>query len=111
MFRWRSLAADDGLEVKKWAKKQLKDDAMVAVFAKAFTSYSWSQGMGMSGLGDTVAKRDTNVNVDSLDKVLDRSLLRRRIEAVAEKGGADDAAKAVSVFLDAWRRKDLGRDD
>jgi KAP family P-loop domain len=111
MFRWRDLAVDDGLEVKKWAKKQLKDDAMVAIFAKAFTSYSWSQGMGMVGLGDTVAKRNTNASVDSLDKVLDRDLLRKRVEEVAAKGGTDEAAKAVSEFLTAWKKKDAGEDD
>ena len=93
------------------AKKQLKDDAMVATFAKAFTSHSWSQGMGMVGLGDTVAKRNTNANVDSLDKVLDRDELRKRVEEVAAKGGTDDAAKAVSDFLTAWKKKDAGEDD
>jgi hypothetical protein len=111
MFRWRDLAADDGKEVKKWAQKQLKDDAMVPTFAKAFTSYSWSQGMGMVGLGDTVAKRNTDANVDSLDKVLDRDQLRKRVEEVAAKGGSDDAAKAVSDFLAAWKKKDAGDDD
>ena len=43
----------------------MKDNAMIATFAKAFTSHSWSQGMGMFGLGDTVAKRNTQANVDS----------------------------------------------
>ncbi len=111
MFRWRDLAVDDGLEVKKWAKKKLKDDEMVAVFAKAFTTYSWSQGMGMFGLGDAVAKRNTNASVDSLDKLLDRDLLRKRVEEVAANGGTDDAAKAVSDFLTAWKKKDAGDDD
>lgn len=111
MFRWRDLAADEGLEVKKWAKKQMKDDAMIAVFSKAFTSHSWSQGMGMFGLGDTVAKRNTNANVDSLDKVLDRDQLRKRVEEVAAKGGTDDAARAISDFLAAWRKKDAGDDE
>jgi predicted KAP-like P-loop ATPase len=111
MFRWRDLAADDGQEVKKWVKKQLKDDAMVATFAKAFTLHSWSQGMGMVGLGDTVAKRNTDVNVDSLDNVLDRDQLRKRVEEVAARGGSDDAAKAVSDFLTAWKKKDAGGDD
>lgn len=111
MFRWLDLAADDGLEVKRWTKKQMKDDAMIAVFAKAFTSHSWSQGMGMFGLGDTVAKRNTNANVDSLDKVLDRDQFRKRIEQVAAKGGTDDAARAVSQFLAAWKQKEAGDDD
>ncbi|GMO78767.1 KAP family P-loop NTPase fold protein [Bradyrhizobium ottawaense] len=110
MFRWRDLAADQGLKVKKWAKKQMKVDAMIAVFAKAFTSHSWSQGVGMFGLGDTVAKRNTNANVESLDQVLDRNQFRKRVEEVAAKGGTDDAAKAVSDFLSAWKKKDAGDD-
>jgi hypothetical protein len=111
MFRWRDLAADEGLEVKKWAEKQMKDDAMIATFAKAFTSHSWSQGMGMFGLGDTVAKRNTEASVGSLDKVLDRDQLRKRVEEVVTKGGTDEAANAVSEFLKAWKKKDAGDDD
>ncbi len=111
MFRWRDLAADEGLEVKRWARKQMKVDKMIPVFAKAFTSHSWSQGMGMFGLGDTVSKRNTNANVDLLDKVLDRDQLRKRVEEVAAKGGTDDGARAVSDFLTAWRKKDAGTED
>jgi predicted KAP-like P-loop ATPase len=39
LFRWRALAGDDGAEVKAWANAQMDIDAMVATFAKAFTSY------------------------------------------------------------------------
>ncbi len=110
MFRWRDLAADDGLEVKTWAKRQMRNDAMIATFAKAFTSHSWSQGMGMVGLADTVAKRNIQVNVGSLDKVLDRDKLRGRVEGLAAKGGTDDAAKAILEFLTAWKKHDAGDD-
>ena len=106
MFRWRDLAADEGLEVKKWANTQMKLDAMIAVFAKAFTSDSWSQSFG-----DIVAKRNINANVDSLDKVLNREQLRKRVEEVAAKGGADEAARAVSEFLIAWKKRDAGDND
>ncbi|PDT87498.1 NTPase [Bradyrhizobium sp. Y36] len=109
MFRWRDLADDGGLEVKRWTKRQLKVDAMIATFAKAFTSHSWSQGMGMAGLGDTVAKRNTNANVESLNQVLDRDQFRKRVEEVAAKGGTDEAARAVSDFLIAWKKHDAGR--
>ena len=111
MFRWRDLAADEGIEVKKWAAKQMKDDAAIGVFSKAFTTYSWSQGMGMAGLGDTVAKRNTRVHVGSLDLVLDRAQLRKRAEEVAAKAGCDEPAKAVLEFLAAWKKKDGGHDD
>lgn len=110
MFRWRDLAEDDGTEVNAWAKEQMKDDAMISVFAEAFTSHSWSQGMGMTGLGDRVAKRNMRVNVGSLDKVLDRDHLRKRVEEVAAKGGADKSAKAVSAFVAAWAKTDADED-
>jgi predicted KAP-like P-loop ATPase len=106
MYRWRDLAGDDGAEVKSWAAKQMKKDAMIATFAKAFTSYSWSQGMGMAGLGDTVAKRSTRANVASLDEVLDRDALRGRVEELAAKAGQGEAHQAITEFLSAWQRRD-----
>lgn len=111
MFCWRDFAADDGAAVKAWANKQMKDDAMIATFAKAFMSHSWSQSMGFAGLGDTVAKRNTQANVSSLDKILDRGKLRERVEEVAAKGGADDDAKSASEFLAAWIKQDAGNED
>jgi predicted KAP-like P-loop ATPase len=110
MFRWRDMAKDDGAEVKAWAKEQMKSDAMIAIFAKAFTSHSWSQSMGFAGLGDVVSKRNTQVNVGSLDKVLDRDAFRKRVEEVAAKGLTDDDGRAVSEFLSAWKQQDSGGD-
>jgi hypothetical protein len=57
-----------------------------------------------------VAKRNTQARVVLLDKVLDRDKLRERVEELAAKGGADEAAKAVSDFLTAWKKKDAGDD-
>lgn len=107
LFRWRDLAADDGAEVKAWAAEQMRCDAMIAVFAKAFTSYSWSQGLGMAGLGDLVAKRTTRANVRWLDQVLDKVAFRERIEEMdrdKKLSGAD--SEAIREFLEAWRRHD-----
>ncbi len=111
MFCWRDVAEDDGAEVKAWANKQMKNDAMIATFAKAFTSHSWSQGMGFAGLGDTVAKRSTQAKVGSLDKVLDRDTLHKRVEEVAAKGNTNEGGKVVSEFLAAWKKFDTGDDD
>ena len=65
LFMWRDLANDDGAEVRAWTATQMKDDAMIATFAMAFTSYSWSQSIGMAGLGDRVARRNTRANIDN----------------------------------------------
>jgi predicted KAP-like P-loop ATPase len=111
LFMWRDLADDDGAEVKAWTATQMKDDAMVATFAKAFTSYSWSQGLGMAGLGDTVAKRNTRANVDPLDKILDKPALRARVEELAAKTAPDDGGAAICEFLSAWKRHDANPRD
>jgi predicted KAP-like P-loop ATPase len=111
LFMWRDLADDDGAEVKAWTATQMKNDAMIATFAKTFTSYSWSQGLGMAGLGDTVAKRNTSANVDALDKILDKPTLRARVEKLAAKNAPDDGGVAICEFLSAWKRRDANPRD
>jgi predicted KAP-like P-loop ATPase len=106
LFVWRELAKDDGAEVKAWTAQQFKNDATIATFARAFTTYSWSQGMGMAGLGDTVAKRNTRAGVGSLDKVLDLALLRSRVEELDARNATDADGAAIREFLEAWRRRD-----
>ena len=107
LFRWRAFAADDGAEVKTWTAAQMEHDAMIVTFAKAFTSYSWSQSMGMTGLGDAVAKRDTRANVDALDAILDKARFRARVEDLAAGGALSPGdGDAIRVFLEAWQRHD-----
>lgn len=108
LFRWRDLAGKNGAAVKKWTKAQLKTDEGVVKLAKAFTSYSWSQGMGFAGLGDRVAKRNTRASVDSLDLIMDKAEFRKRVEALAAKKtplGPSDS-ETVRTFLEAWRKRD-----
>lgn len=109
LFDWRDLAKDDGAEVKAWTAEQFKNDAAVVKFARAFTTYSWSQGLGMAGLGDTVAKRNTRAGIDSLDKVLDLAVFRSRVEELDARHDTDDDGAAIREFLEAWRRRDTPR--
>jgi predicted KAP-like P-loop ATPase len=102
LFVWHEFAEDEGDEVKAWTAAQMDDDAMIAIFAKAFTSYSWSQSLGIGGMGDTVAQRRIRAQVDSLDKIFDVPTLRKRVEELA----ASDTA--VNEFLTAWRQRDKG---
>jgi predicted KAP-like P-loop ATPase len=106
LFVWGDLAEDDGAEVKAWAADQFKNDAAIAIFARAFTRYSWSQGLGMAGLGDTVAKRNTRAGVEYLDKVLDLAALRSRVEELDARNSTDADGTAIHDFLEAWRRHD-----
>jgi len=107
LHRWCDLAGKDGAAVKRWTKAQLKDDTAVAKLARAFTGYSWSQGMGFAGLGDTVAKRNTRASVDALDRIMDRAAFRKRVEALSKaKSLPSDEQQAIDTFLEAWRRHD-----
>lgn len=105
LHRWADF--DGGTAVKRWTKSQLKNDESAAKLAKAFTSYSWSQGMGFAGLGDRVAKRNTRAGVDTVDRVLDRVAFRKRVEALSKsKKLPAPGQEAIDTFLDAWRRHD-----
>jgi hypothetical protein len=106
-----SPAEDDGAEVKAWTAEHFKNDATIAIFARAFTTYSWSQGIGMAGVGDIVAKRNTRAGVGSLDKVLDVAALRSRVEELAARNAADADGAAILEFLEAWRRHDKNPHD
>jgi predicted KAP-like P-loop ATPase len=112
LFMWRDLAADEGAEVRVWTAEQMEQDAMIATFAKAFTSYTWSQGLGMAGLGDIVAKRNTRAGVDHLDKILDVAVLRARVEQLATRSSLNDTSgTAICEFLAAWKRRDANPRD
>jgi predicted KAP-like P-loop ATPase len=106
LYRWREFSEDDGAEVKEWTAAQMKDDAMIAALAKAFTSYSWSQSTG-----DRVAMRNIRAEVDRLDELLDVSKFRKRVEELAAKNAADDGGVAVREFLSAWQRREKGLRD
>jgi predicted KAP-like P-loop ATPase len=107
LYRWRDFAADGGTEVKQWIGEQFSRDDMVVRFAKAFTSYSWSQGLGIGGLGDLVARRNTRASVGNLAAIMDKDRFRARVEELAAN---DKLAKAdadvVREFLEAWKRHD-----
>ena len=112
LYRWHDLAQDDGREVKQWTDKKLAEDGMVVKFAHAFTSYSWSQGIGFAGLGDRVARRNTRASVDSLGSIMDKGRLRARVEELAAKNTLTKPdAEIVRTFLDAWIRHDSNPKD
>ena len=107
LFQWNRLAEDDGAEVKSWTSEQLRNDEAVPLLAKAFTGESWSQGLGMFGIGDRVAMRNIIASVNGLERILDVIEFRRRLEEL-EKGNVlnDEHQQHVRVFLEAWRKKE-----
>lgn len=106
LYKWRELKGDDGAAVKAWVSHHLKNDESIRRLSIAFTSFSWSQGMGFAGLGDLVAQRTTRAQVKGLDKIMDVPEFRRRVEEVA----AATQTPEVVAFLDAWNSKERGRE-
>lgn len=107
LHSWSDLAADDGAAVRVWTSAAFASDDGVRQLSKAFTSYSWTQGMGLAGLGDLVAKRTTRVNLRGMARLIDLDAFRLRVEAVAAAGTIPE----VQEFLEAWEHADRGKDD
>ncbi len=109
LFRWKEFSEDDGAEVKAWTSAQLNADESVSLFARAFTGESWSQGMGMAGLGDRVAMRRVRASVNGIEQILDVVEFRRRLEEIERCESIEKESKEnVKVFLAAWRRQESG---
>lgn len=107
LFRWREFANDDGRAVKTWTRKQLLDDVSVAMLAKALTGESWSQSVD-----DRVSVRHVKVGGESLDKLLDKKLFRKRLVEIRKRGNLDSPYKEyLEIFLDAWNKSDKGDED
>ena len=102
LYRWRDMADDEGAEVKGWCEAQLAKDAMIVAFAKAFTSYGWSQSVA-----DTVARRTTMANVAGLESIMNKQLFRARVEELAACNTPPElGAQILSEFLEAWKHHD-----
>ncbi|MBD3330331.1 NTPase KAP [Candidatus Peregrinibacteria bacterium] len=111
LFRWQEFLGDKKDRVKEWTNEQLNSDVSVSILARAFTSESWSQGIGMFGLGDRVAIRNVKASVGSLDSIVDITEFRNRLEAIESNAEFDENLKEfVTVFLDAWRKQESGKE-
>lgn len=102
LYWWAELTADEGAAVRAWTSATFASDDGVRKLAKAFTSYSWSQGMT-----DVVARRQTRVSPKGMARLMDLDAFRLRVEAVA----AQDGNPELQAFLAAWHHADQGKDD
>jgi predicted KAP-like P-loop ATPase len=98
LYRWREFAKDGGTAAKRWTTARLKEDHAVARLAAAFTSHSWGQS-----IEDLVAKRSDRAQIDGLDKIMDVTRFRTRLEALdaSLQNGSDDHG-TIGRFLKAW---------
>jgi hypothetical protein len=98
------MAKDDGKEVHRWTKAQLKQDSQVVSFAQAFTSHGWSQSVA-----DRVAQRTTMANVSGIEKLLDAEVFLSRITALlSDKTLSTEDRSILSEFDGSWTRQAKG---
>jgi hypothetical protein len=98
LFRWEKIG-DQG-EVRQWTDTQFANDAFVINFAERSISHTWSQGLGMFGMGDTVASRRDYVNLEPFAHVLDLPRFRLRVqELLAEQGLAEEDRRKLERFV------------
>jgi predicted KAP-like P-loop ATPase len=102
LYSWRDLAGDAGKAVRSWTTENLDNDITVATFANAFTSYGWSHSMGFGGLGDVVAKRTIQANVE-IDSIIDKCRFLERLETLEKIGEYPE----VSTYLSAMRQREM----
>ena len=62
---------NDPTEVRSWTDPLLNDDNALVIFARELTGESWSQSMGFPGLGDRVARRHVQAQIDENTDILD----------------------------------------
>ena len=102
LYRWRDFSDEEGAPVRVWTTEQLEDDLAIARLATAFTSKSWTQG-----IGDKVALRHVRAAVDGLESIVDVQSFRQRLENLAAGGTLDSPHKEnIEAFIRAWRERD-----
>jgi hypothetical protein len=111
LFEWARIGEEDDAEVRRWTDDQLASDRFVVMMAKAMCAIGWSQGMGLDGGGDLVARRMVRVNTRIFRDILDVDRLERRIgELIAATTISNDDRAFLIAYRDAPRR-DRGEPD
>ena len=111
LYTWRDFMGNDPAEVRAWTDPLLNDDNALVIFARELTGESWSQGMGLAGLGDRVAQRHVQARINEDTDILDVDRFRAELERLQASGQLDEPSqKTVDDFLAAWGRRRDGRD-
>lgn len=111
LYRWRDFCGNDPTEPRSWTEKALSDPKALIQLAHAFTDKTYSIGIGMFGLADRVSKVSTVAKINPEIDVLDAERFRKELIGLLETDLPEDDRATVTEFLDAWKRRDDGRDD
>lgn len=112
LYRWRDFLSNDPSEVRKWTDGLLSNPEALVILARGLTSQSWSMGMGGFGaLGDRVSMPTTIAQIDDKTDILNVQAFRKALDGlVTNKSIEGDSLTTVKDFLEAWNRKQNGRE-
>ena len=112
LYRWRDFMNNDPIEVRAWTDPLLTDDDALVILAKKMTGESWSQGIGIAGLGDRVAQLRLRVQIDEYTNILDVERFLAELKRIHASGQLDSASqKTVDDFIAAFNRRQDGEDE
>ena len=105
LYRWRDFAPDGTAETKKWAMQQLDQETAICSFARAFTSYEWSQsGSDMVSIGKATA------HVDQLGDFVDTERFRQLSEEkIAKSVTSKENLLVIQRFIELWDEQEWSR--
>ena len=106
LYRWRDFLDGNLSEVRAWTEPLLLDDEALVVFARELTIKTYSQGLGVFGLGDRVATQGIRVHIKEAAKLLNVDVFLAGLEKLQAAGTLDgDSQKIVDDFLDPAHRR------
>lgn len=109
LYFWHdnSVADHEKAKAKAWTTGQINDDINASKIARALTSESWSQGLGMNGLGDRISIRNIVVNTNGAEEIIDVPALNKRLEEIQMSGALATPYNAyIDDYLSALSNKD-----
>jgi hypothetical protein len=93
VWAWARWSTFD--EVKKWTKRQMKNEATVLRLAEVLPSTSYQSG------GDGQQKV-RSLDMESIGKIIDVEALKKKLEKIAGKKNATEATKKLYAdFVEA----------
>lgn len=95
-------------EVRQWTDAQLENNDFIINLAERLIRHSWTQGMGLFGDGDRVARRHDYVHLEPYTAVLDIPRFRTRVQQLLEDPNLPEDSKRKLERFTAVPERDPG---
>ncbi len=104
LFDWSRLSDEGVPEVRRWTDSQLANDDFIVAMAGVMVSVSYTQGLGLDGMGDRVARPVARLNAETYRDVVDFAAIEQRVGELLTRPELTEAQRErLSTFHDAQR--------